>query len=149
MLLCDDLCVMLQFSGTLELAAIGPPNIVFGFAQYLFQALQIATLRFVYILQISSRLFLTVLSQAQVRPEAHEKVDCLQSATDSKQCLALCNILSTHIKAAGQNTWYSTMGHAELPVHINIARPALLDQIANLIVDVNGLHSLTTKAWSI
>jgi hypothetical protein len=34
-----------QCAGTSELAAMGPPNIIFSFSQYAFQALQIAAIR--------------------------------------------------------------------------------------------------------
>lgn len=39
---CDSICLG-QFAGTAELASMGPALIVFAFAQYVFQALQIST----------------------------------------------------------------------------------------------------------
>lgn len=40
----DTICIG-QFAGTGELAAMAPALIIFAFAQYIFQALQIATIR--------------------------------------------------------------------------------------------------------
>lgn len=37
--------VCAQCAGTRELAAMGPANIVFSFSQYVFQALQVASIR--------------------------------------------------------------------------------------------------------
>jgi len=45
-MLCVCVCV-LQCAGTRELAAMGPANIVFSFSQYVFQALQVAAIRWV------------------------------------------------------------------------------------------------------
>lgn len=52
-----------QFTGTAELAALGPANTVFAFAQYVFQSLQVATLRWV------PPLTATVTSQASWMPQ--------------------------------------------------------------------------------
>lgn len=42
MSLVDTVCIG-QFAGTQELASLGPANIIFGFAQYIFTSLQVAT----------------------------------------------------------------------------------------------------------
>jgi Na+-driven multidrug efflux pump len=44
MSLVDVVCIG-QFSGTTELAAMGPAQVVFGVCQYSFQGLQVATIR--------------------------------------------------------------------------------------------------------
>lgn len=44
MSLLDTVCIG-QFAGSTQLAALGPSNLVFSFAQYVFQSLQVATLR--------------------------------------------------------------------------------------------------------
>lgn len=45
---CLTLPVLLctQCAGTRELAAMGPANIIFSFSQYVFQALQVAAIRY-------------------------------------------------------------------------------------------------------
>ncbi|PNW85246.1 hypothetical protein CHLRE_03g177750v5 [Chlamydomonas reinhardtii] len=43
MSLVDTVCIG-QFAGTTQLAALGPANLVFSFAQYMFQSLQVASL---------------------------------------------------------------------------------------------------------
>jgi hypothetical protein len=42
---CMCMCLHTQCAGTRELAAMGPANIVFSFSQYVFQALQVASIR--------------------------------------------------------------------------------------------------------
>lgn len=44
MSLVDTVCIG-QFAGTQELAALGPANLIFAFAQYAFTGLSIATIR--------------------------------------------------------------------------------------------------------
>jgi hypothetical protein len=44
MTLVDTVCIG-QFAGTTQLAALGPSNMIFNMAQYVFQSLQVATMR--------------------------------------------------------------------------------------------------------
>eukprot|EP00879_Flechtneria_rotunda_P031708 GHRR01034662.1.p1 GENE.GHRR01034662.1~~GHRR01034662.1.p1 ORF type:complete len:291 (+),score=73.47 GHRR01034662.1:577-1449(+) len=146
----------MQCAGTQELAALGPANIIFGFAQYIFLALQLATISLIgddlrkgfragaeHTLQVA--LSLALVSGLAAAGIMELAADQLIAATGADPALVALGSAYMRIRAFAQPAVLTTMVcQAGLLAQQDSNTPALT---VLLSVSVNILCNLVAVAW--